>query len=273
MPRCGFGAGGFASPSALPRCLHPAPSLTVHLAFIREDDFPPAAGRVDRQRLLEALLDVWTPHALGIIVQTLVHTVLAIFPPLPGAAAGVPAVGRYGAGCSGLRPRAPTDTRQPAGRWGTPVRSLLGVRGCGDSVVPGVSAVLALSPLIPGAGSSIPVWSIRDTAGLSLGGRAMISMSTPKSKAQVTTQGPLKQSWARKRPGCCIICRRSAGMWCPWVTPQEGVAAELQPVSPDPAPPPKTTLSPPNIPVPPHLAKAEPGFEGRPWAAPGQSLS
>lgn len=40
--------------------------LTVHLALVREDDLAPAAGRVDGQRLLETLLDVGAPDALGI---------------------------------------------------------------------------------------------------------------------------------------------------------------------------------------------------------------
>lgn len=133
LPKRGFGAGGFVSApvcNSVPPGAVLSPILTVHLALIREDDFPPAAGGVNRQRLLEALLDVRTPHPLGIIVQTLVHAVLAIFPPLPGAAAGVPAVGRYGAGCSGLRPRAPTDTRQPVGTEGHPLDPATPAPGC-----------------------------------------------------------------------------------------------------------------------------------------------
>lgn len=78
--------------------------LTIHLALVRENNLPPAAGRIYRQRFLEALFNIWTPHSFGIIVQTFVHPLLSIFSPLPGAAAGVPAVGRYCDGCSGLRP-------------------------------------------------------------------------------------------------------------------------------------------------------------------------
>lgn len=53
--------------------------LTIHLAFIRQDDFPPATWWVDRQGLLEALLDVWTPHTF---------CVWAPISPSPLAAAG-----------------------------------------------------------------------------------------------------------------------------------------------------------------------------------------
>lgn len=40
--------------------------LTVHLALVGENNFAPAARRVDGQGLLEALLNVWTPHSLRI---------------------------------------------------------------------------------------------------------------------------------------------------------------------------------------------------------------
>ena len=40
--------------------------LTVHLPFVREDDFPPAARRINGQSFLEALLNIRTPDALGI---------------------------------------------------------------------------------------------------------------------------------------------------------------------------------------------------------------
>ena len=43
----------------------------VHLALVREDDLPPAAGRVDGQRLLEALLNVRGPDALRVLVSHL----------------------------------------------------------------------------------------------------------------------------------------------------------------------------------------------------------
>lgn len=42
---------------------------TVHLALVRQDDFPTATGRIDGQGLLEALLDVRAPYALRIILQ------------------------------------------------------------------------------------------------------------------------------------------------------------------------------------------------------------
>lgn len=77
-------------------------ALTVHLALVRQDDLAPATRRVDGQGLLKALLDVWAPHSLGIVVQPLIQALGPIFPGLPGAVVGGPAVGRYCAGCSGL---------------------------------------------------------------------------------------------------------------------------------------------------------------------------
>lgn len=90
--RAGGGTGGATPTSA----------LTVHLALVGQDDLAPAARRVDGQGLLKALLDVRAPHSLGIVVQPLVQAFGPIFPGLPGAAVGGPAVGRYCAGCSGL---------------------------------------------------------------------------------------------------------------------------------------------------------------------------
>ncbi len=46
-------------------------ALTVHLALVGQDDFPPSARRVDSERLLEALLDVGAPHALGVVGQVI----------------------------------------------------------------------------------------------------------------------------------------------------------------------------------------------------------
>ena len=43
----------------------------VHLALVREDNLPPAAGRVDGQRLLEALLNVRSPDTLGVCARDL----------------------------------------------------------------------------------------------------------------------------------------------------------------------------------------------------------
>lgn len=57
---------------------------TVHLALIREDDLPPAAGRVDGQGLLEALLNVGAPHTLRIVLQGLVQLVAQLLAPSPG---------------------------------------------------------------------------------------------------------------------------------------------------------------------------------------------
>ena len=39
----------------------------VHLPLVGEDDLAAAAGRVDRHRLLEALLDVRRPDALSVL--------------------------------------------------------------------------------------------------------------------------------------------------------------------------------------------------------------
>ena len=39
----------------------------VHLPLVREDDLPPAAGRVDGQRLLEALLYLRSPDPLRVL--------------------------------------------------------------------------------------------------------------------------------------------------------------------------------------------------------------
>ena len=43
----------------------------VHLALVRQDDLPSAAWRVNGQGLLEALLDVRGPDALGILITRL----------------------------------------------------------------------------------------------------------------------------------------------------------------------------------------------------------
>ena len=39
----------------------------VHLALVGKDDLPPATGRVDGHRLLEALLNVRRPDALCVL--------------------------------------------------------------------------------------------------------------------------------------------------------------------------------------------------------------
>ena len=40
--------------------------LTIHLPLVAEYDLPPAAGRVNGERLLEALLDLWRPNSLRV---------------------------------------------------------------------------------------------------------------------------------------------------------------------------------------------------------------
>ena len=40
--------------------------LTIHLPLVAENDLPPSAWRVDGERLLEALLDLWRPDALRV---------------------------------------------------------------------------------------------------------------------------------------------------------------------------------------------------------------
>lgn len=49
--------------------------LTIHLPLVGQDDLPPAAGRVDGQSFLKALLDVRAPHSLGVSVQPAVGPV------------------------------------------------------------------------------------------------------------------------------------------------------------------------------------------------------
>lgn len=85
-----------------------AVSLTVHLPLVRQDDFPPPTRRVDGQRLLEALLNVGAPHALGVPVQGLVLVVPV--KPIFWAPVGAPLVGRNGGGSPSARPRAPKST-------------------------------------------------------------------------------------------------------------------------------------------------------------------
>lgn len=57
---------------------------TVHLALVGEDDLPAATRRVDGEGLLEALLNVWAPHALRIILQGFVERVPQLLTPTPG---------------------------------------------------------------------------------------------------------------------------------------------------------------------------------------------
>lgn len=54
-------------------------TLTVHLPFVREDDFPPPTWWVDGQGFLKALLNVWTPDAFGIrqLISRVVSLALA----------------------------------------------------------------------------------------------------------------------------------------------------------------------------------------------------
>lgn len=80
---------------------------TVHLALIGENDLAASAGRVDGQRLLKALLDVWTPHALGIVLQGLVQSLAQVLAGGPRGGRRCP-LGRQGAG--GRDTNAPPNT-------------------------------------------------------------------------------------------------------------------------------------------------------------------
>jgi len=53
----------------LPLHLRKIPQLTIHLSFVGEDDLAAAAGRIDGECFLEALLDVGAPDALGVVGQ------------------------------------------------------------------------------------------------------------------------------------------------------------------------------------------------------------
>lgn len=70
--------------------------LTIHLPFIWQNDFPPATGRVDSKGLLEALLNIRAPHALGIPVQGLV--LIVPVQPILWASVRTPLVGSNGGG-------------------------------------------------------------------------------------------------------------------------------------------------------------------------------
>lgn len=73
--------------------------LTVHLAFVRQDDFATATGWVNGQCLLEALLNIWAPNALCIIVDGLVQCLAAPRDVAPlGGVGRAPLVGGNGAG-------------------------------------------------------------------------------------------------------------------------------------------------------------------------------
>lgn len=56
---------------------------TVHLALIGENDLASATGRIDRQRLLKALLDIRTPHALRIVLQRLIQSLAQLLASAP----------------------------------------------------------------------------------------------------------------------------------------------------------------------------------------------
>lgn len=49
--------------------------LTIHLALIWKYDLSPPARRVDGQRFLKALLDVWTPDAFRVTIQSTVSPI------------------------------------------------------------------------------------------------------------------------------------------------------------------------------------------------------
>lgn len=67
--------------------------LTIHLSFIRQDNLPPSARRIDGQGLLEALLNLRAPHSLSIIVCGLVCRVAHPLHVLGRALAAAPAAG------------------------------------------------------------------------------------------------------------------------------------------------------------------------------------
>lgn len=56
---------------------------TVHLALIGENDLASATGRIDRQRLLKALLNIRTPHTLRIILQRLIQSLTQLLASAP----------------------------------------------------------------------------------------------------------------------------------------------------------------------------------------------
>lgn len=56
---------------------------TVHLALIGENDLASAAGWIDGQRLLKALLNVRTPHALRIVLQRLIQSLAQLLASAP----------------------------------------------------------------------------------------------------------------------------------------------------------------------------------------------
>lgn len=70
---------------------------TVHLALIGENDLASAAGRIDGQRLLKALLDVRTPHALRIVLQRLIQSLAQLLTSAPRRGRWYP-LGRQGGG-------------------------------------------------------------------------------------------------------------------------------------------------------------------------------
>lgn len=82
--------------------------LTIHLPFIWQNDFPPATRRVDSEGLLEALLNIRTPHALGIPVQGLVLVVPV--QPILWASVRAPLVGSNGGGSPWAQSWAPIST-------------------------------------------------------------------------------------------------------------------------------------------------------------------
>lgn len=92
---------------------------TVHLALIREDDLAAAAGWIDGQSLLKALLNVGAPHALCIVLQGFVKSIPQLLAPTPGGGSRHP-----------LRRRGGTMEREPLSE-GWEVKCLTGVAGGG----------------------------------------------------------------------------------------------------------------------------------------------
>lgn len=69
---------------------------TIHLALIRKDDLPAATWWIDGQGLLEALLNIWAPHALCVILQGFVKCIPQLLTPTPGGGSRHPLCRRGG---------------------------------------------------------------------------------------------------------------------------------------------------------------------------------
>lgn len=86
----------------------------MHLAFIRQDDFPPATGRVDGQGLLEALLDVWTPDTFSVWAPVAPRPLTAAGALLASFLTSCPAAAIVQRGPSRVPPSGPGGTQSSA---------------------------------------------------------------------------------------------------------------------------------------------------------------